>query len=147
MTPAGRQEEKQRRNVRWNRMIHVGRCLTDHPEADAGQWEMLIEPHLNYLEKYPDRSPHLTTAAPVHFGRKPGWRTLTQEGGGLTIRLWCPDAENPQCEAHATVEAERRRLRAALHPVPVFAFTEEPFEFLAKHGWKPEEIERLRRAG
>ena len=124
-----------------NKVVAVGTRLYT-PEKDSlpdGWWEALIEPHLEFTNR---TGRQLTTAAPYPFGRKPGWVTMAQEGGGLATGLWCGDAQSSTCEVRVVMERIRRDLLAIVPLVRIWPA--EPFDWLAKRGWTPQERERLK---
>ena len=112
----------------------IWECLRTSAETisiENGCQNALLGRHL----EYPERSPTIVTTIPVEFGHKPGWFSLWQEGGGLKVILWSPDARNPQSEARAAVDSLKRCLGSIMHLGEVQFRVKEPNEWLAYKGW------------
>ncbi len=109
-------------------------CLRNYPEAESlpGDWEKyLIEAHREHI----NRDAALGRGVPCEFGRKPGWVTVEQGGGGIFVHLWSLEAQkNP--EARAAMQNLEGCLAAVLHLSKVWLRLTTPHEIHRRKGWQ-----------
>lgn len=112
----------------------VANCLLNSRVAESlaeGWEERLFAKHLEFPERTPKR---IITTEPLEFGRKPGWISLCESGGGCWIILWVPGMQhNPQVRAEA--EEIQRCLDSVLHLGRTQIRVREPHRWLREQGW------------
>lgn len=114
----------------------IADCLWNSSVADSlpERWRgMLLEEHYKDL----DRDRAIGRTIKCELGRKPGWVTVEQGGGGIFVHLWSLEAR--RCtEARAAMEDLASRLRsAATHLGSVYTRFIAPHEMHSRRGWPP----------
>lgn len=110
----------------------IWECLRAMEAApiENGCRDKLLGKHL----EHPQRSPAIVTTIQVEFGRKPGWFSLWQEGGGLKAIIWAPYILRDP-EAREEVNTLRAKLGSILHLGEIQLRVKEPHEWLAYKDW------------
>lgn len=111
----------------------IADCLRNSPVAESlpEEWEeKLLGEHRRFL----DRDQTIDTTVACEFGRKPGWMTVDQRGGGMSTDFWSLEAR--ECgEARAEMEALANRLRSAAVHLTVYTRFTTPHESNKRRGW------------